>query len=79
MRVEELSHFRANEKLKGDILFLHYEGNIITGSKSYAVARDRAIEIWEMESNAYPNPTLNIAADSSEESEEKKAEVEEKK
>ena len=79
VRVEELSHFRANEKLKGDILFLHYQGNIIAAGKSYAVARDRAIEVWEMESNAYPNPTLNIAVDSSEESEEKKAEVEEKK
>jgi hypothetical protein len=43
---------------------LHYEGNIITGSKAYAVARDRVIEHWEMtSSNYYPIPTLNIPAE----------------
>lgn len=64
VRIEEMAHFHSNEKLKGDILFLHYEGNIITGGKAYAVARDRVIEHWEMTSfNYYPIPTLNIPAE----------------
>lgn len=43
---------------------MHYEGNIITGSKAYAVARERAIEHWEMASpNFYPTPILNIPAE----------------
>lgn len=60
VRIEELAHFRANEKLKGDILFLHYDGGIITGKKAYAVARARAIEVWDMESEAYPIPNLTL-------------------
>ena len=65
--MEELAHFKSNEKLKGDILFLHYEGNIITGGKAYAVARDRVIEHWEMASpNFYPTPTLTIPTEGDE-------------
>jgi len=42
---------------------MHYQGNIITGSKSYAVANDKAIEVWSMESNLYPIPNLNPPSD----------------
>ena len=37
-------------------MFLHYAGNIISGSRGYAVTKDRNIEVWAMYSHSHPMP-----------------------
>jgi hypothetical protein len=78
VRLEEITHFRANERLKGDVIFVSYHGQSITGSKAFAVANGKAIEVWGMESQAHPVPVLSTPADS-DEPDKKKDEPEPKK
>ena len=72
VRIEEYAHFKSNQKNKGNILFINYQGNIIAGSKVYAVANDTAIEVWQMQSEAYPIPNLNPLPDNPEGDDKKK-------
>lgn len=78
VRLEEITHFRANEKYKGDVIFISYHGHSITGNKAFAVANGRAIEVWGMESQAHPFPILSTPGDA-DEPEKKKDEPDPKK
>ena len=59
VRIEEYAHFKSNQKNKGNILFINYQGSIVPDSKVHAVSNGTAIEVWQMESEAYPIQNLS--------------------
>lgn len=54
VKLDELNHFENSEQHRGNILFLSYQGDIIKGSKVYAVVNYNYIDIWEKQTSGPP-------------------------
>lgn len=53
-KIDELNNFYNHDRHENDIFMLEYQGDSITGTKSFAVVRSKQFEIWNMESQNHP-------------------------